>query len=81
MLPMMPSFDRFRPPDDPTDLDIKLNNLYYKRLDILEEIRKLENKLDDAAPKEAEEIEEEITYLKGEAWELEREMDTVRYWA
>lgn len=77
---MMPSLDRFQPPDEPTDRAVKLNNLYYKRLDILEEIRKLENKLDDADLNEGREIREEIEVLQEEAWRLERQMDDVRYW-
>lgn len=76
---MSDSLDRFQPPEDPTGQAIKLNNLYYKRLDILEEIRKLENKLDDATPSEGREIREEIEALQEEAWELERQMDEMEW--
>ncbi|MCI8336951.1 MAG: hypothetical protein HFI72_07355 [Peptococcaceae bacterium] len=67
--------NRFQPPEDLTDQAIKLNNLYYKRLDMLEEIRKLENSLDEANQTEARKIREEIAVLQEEAWQLERRMD------
>ena len=67
--------NRFQPPEDLTDQAIKLNNLYYKRLDMLEEIRKLENSLDEANQTGARKIREEIAVLQEEAWQLERRMD------
>lgn len=76
---MYHELDRFRPPDDPTDWEIKLNNLYYERLDVLEEIRKLDHKLDDATPEEEREIREEIESLQEKAWELERQMDEMEW--
>ena len=71
--------DRFQPPEEPTDQAIKLNNLYYDRLDVLAEIRKLENSLDDAGPAEAREIREAIEILQEKAWELERQMDEMEW--
>ena len=76
---MYHSLDRFRPPDDPIDQAIKLNNLYYDRLDVLEEIRKLENKLDDATSNEVREIREEIEILQEKAWELELKMNEMEW--
>lgn len=77
---MYHSLDRFQPPDDPTDQAIKLNNLYYDRLDVLEEIRKLENKLDDATSDEVRGIREEIEILQEKAWELELKMNEMEWW-
>ena len=76
---MYHSLDRFRPPDDPIDQAIKLNNLYYDRLDVLEEIRKLENKLDDATSNEVREIREEIEILQEKAWVLELKMNEMEW--
>lgn len=76
---MYHGLDRFQPPDDPTDWAIKLNNLYYDRLDVLEEIRKLENKLDDATPDEVRGIREEIEILQEKAWELEMRMNEMEW--
>ena len=77
--PMMLNLDRFQPPEDPTDRAIKLNNLYYDRLDVSAEIRKLENSLDDAGPAEAREIREEIETLQEKAWQLEMQMNEMEW--
>lgn len=76
---MYHSLDRFQPPEDPTDQAIKLNDLYYDRLDVLEEIRKLENKIDDATSVEVREIREEIDSLQEEAWRLELQMNEMEW--
>lgn len=76
---MYHDLDRFRLPEDPTGQAIKLNTLYYKRLDVLAEIRKLENSLDDADPAEAQKIREEIERLQEEAWRLELQMNEMEW--
>ncbi len=75
------NLDRFPLPDEPSDRDMKLNNFYYKRLDLLEDIRALENSLDDAEAGEERAIREEIERLQEEVWETERQIDDVRYWS
>lgn len=57
---MLSNTDRFRLPDDPSDRDLKINNLYYKRLDILEDIKELKNRIES---------------LEDEACQIERQLN------
>lgn len=54
------NLDRFRLPDEPTDRDLKINALYYKRLDILEEMKELQSKVES---------------LEEAAWQIERQLN------
>lgn len=67
------NLDRFRLPDEPADRELKMNALYYKRLDILEDVRKLRSRLEDETDRR--ELWEQIEYLEYQAAEIARELN------
>lgn len=73
---MLSNTDRFRLPDDPSDRDLKINELYFDRLDVLEEIKEQENNLEETENRQA--LVEKIEFLKNEADELSRRIDDMR---
>ena len=73
---MLSNTDRFRLPDDPSDRDLKINELYFDRLDVLEEMKKLENSLDEAENRQS--ILENLEFLQNEADELSRRINDMR---
>lgn len=62
--------DRFYPPDEPTDRELRINALYYKRLDILEEVKQLRRTLEDLENRR--DVWEEIERLEEEAFRIEQ---------